>query len=155
MIRPATVHDAPAIAAIWNPVIRDTLVTFNSVEKTAADIEAMILERPFFVSDDQGVRGFAHYGPFRGGGGYAHVAEHTIMLGDGAKGKGVGRALMQALETHAKTNGIEAFWAGVSSSNPVGVAFHKALGFQEIALLPDVGKKFGQYLNLHLMQKRL
>ena len=161
MIRAATPADAPAIAALWNPVIRDTAITFNPVEKTPDDIAAMIRDRQaagygFFVGERQGeVQGFATYAQFRSGAGYARSMEHTIILSPMAQGAGLGRALMTALEDHARTGGAHSLIAGVSAENPAGRAFHAAIGFQEIAVLPQVGHKFGRYMDLVLMQKFL
>ena len=161
LIRPATAQDAPAICAIWNPVIRDTLATFNSVEKTPDDITAMLSEKAtqghaFLLAEAENtILGFATFGQFRGGIGYAHTFEHTIILGDQARGRGVGRALMTALEDAARTAGGHSLFAGVSAGNPAGVAFHRALGFQEVATLPEVGRKFERWLDLVLLQKLL
>ncbi len=161
MIRPARPEDAAAIAAFWNPFIRDTAVTFNPVEKSPDDIAAMIAERQaaghgFLVADHQGaVVGFASYAQFRGGAGYARTMEHTIILSPAAHGTGLGRALMAALEEHARAAGIHSLIAGVSAENPAGRAFHAAIGYAEIATLPQVGHKFGRWMDLVLMQKIL
>ncbi|WP_096786552.1 GNAT family N-acetyltransferase [Rhodobacter sp. CZR27] len=158
MIRQATEADAPALLAIWNPIIRDTLVTFNSAEKTVGELCAMIAERPaFLVAQDEGGAplGFATYSQFRGGIGYRHTMEHTIILGPAARGRGVGRTLMVALEAHARAGGAHSLFAGVSAANPEGRAFHAALGYVETAILPQVGFKFGRWLDLVLMQKFL
>ena len=160
MIRHATSDDIPAILAIWNPVIRDTMVTFNSAEKSVDDMQAMLTEKArhgfaFLVADDGCVQGFATYGQFRGGVGYARTMEHTIILGRGARGRGLGRALMGAIEDHARAGGAHAIFAGVSAGNPEGRAFHAALGYAEAAVLAEVGWKFGRYWDLVLMQKLL
>jgi phosphinothricin acetyltransferase len=160
MIRPATAADCAAIAAIWNPIIRDTAITFTDLEKTGEGLAQMLAEKaaagfPFLVADDGGVLGFATYGSFRTGPGYARTAEHTILLGPQARRRGVGRALMAAIEDHARGRGIHSLWAGVSAENPVGRAFHAAIGYAEVAVLPQVGWKFGRWLDLVLMQKIL
>lgn len=161
IVRPAEVEDADAIAAIWNPMIRDTAVTFNSVEKSASDISDLIRVRKldghgFWVGfDEEEVAGFATYAQFRGGVGYAHTMEHTIILAPKAHGRGLGRRLMQVLEDHARSAGAHSMFAGVSSGNPDGVAFHAALGYAEIVTLKQVGYKFGRWFDLHLMQKFL
>jgi len=155
MIRPAKPTDAAAIAAIWNPIIRDTTLTFNSVEKTQAELEELIKVQPILVHDQGTVTGFATFGPFRSGVGYRFVAEHTIMLAPTAQGRGAGRGLMTALEAEAKAHNIKALWAGVSAENKDGVKFHESMGFTQQARLPDVGHKFGRFIDLVLLQKRL
>jgi phosphinothricin acetyltransferase len=156
MIRPATSADAAAIAAFWNPLIRETLVTFNPVEKTAEEIASMITTREgFLVADDGDVLGFATYAQFRGGLGYAFAQEHTIILAPAAQGRGLGRALMDALADHARAHGHHILMAGVSGSNPAGIAFHAALGFAEVGRVAQAGWKFGRWHDLVLMQKML
>lgn len=160
MIRPATEADIPDLLRIWNPVIRDTLITFNFAEKTPGDLRDMLGDKAgaghaFFVVDRGGVLGFATYGQFRGGVGYAHTMEHTIILGPEARGQGIGRELMRAVEDHARGAGAHSMFAGVSAANPEGVAFHAALGYREVARLPEVGFKFGRWLDLVLLQKVL
>ena len=157
MIRPATPDDAAAIAEIWNQIIRDTVATFTTAEKSVTDlVQAMQTGQPFFVAEaDQQIIGFATYFAFRGGPGYAHTKEHTIQLAPQARGKGVGRGLMDAVETHARDAGVHTIWAGVSGENPDGRAFHAALGYEEIATLPEVGRKFNRWMDLILMRKLL
>ena len=161
MIRDARPEDAAAIAAIWNPVIRDTAITFNSAEKSPGDIAAMIRARQgdghgFLLAEAEGqVAGFATYAQFRGGVGYARTMEHTILLAPAAQGRGLGRALMTAVEDHARAGGVLSIFAGVSAENPAGRAFHAAMGYAEVAILQRVGFKFGRAMDLVLMQKFL
>jgi phosphinothricin acetyltransferase len=154
MIRQATPADAPAIAAFWNPWIRDTAITFTATEKTPADIARMITDRPaFLVTDD--LAGFATYTQFRAGDGYRTCMEHSIILAPGTRGKGRGRALLQALESHARAAGAHQFIAGISAENPAAIGFHTALGYTEIARIPQAGFKFDRFIDLVLMQKLL
>jgi len=156
VIRPATPADAPAIAAFWNPLIRDTVVTFNPVEKSESEIAGMIATREgFLVADQGGILGFATYAQFRGGLGYAFAQEHTIILAPAGQGRGIGRALMTALADHARAHGHHILMAGVSGSNPAGIAFHAALGFAEVGRVVQAGWKFGRWHDLVLMQKML
>jgi L-amino acid N-acyltransferase len=161
ILRPAAARDAAAVAAIWNPVIRDTAATFTTQEKTAEGLAADFVTRAaegklFLLAEEGGeVLGFATYFQFRNGPGYARTMEHSIILSPAARGRGVGRALMGALEDHARAGGVHSLWAGVSSENPAGLAFHRAIGFAEIARLPEVGHKFGRWMDLVLMQKIL
>jgi phosphinothricin acetyltransferase len=81
--------------------------------------------------------------------------EHSIILAPRAMRQGIGRQLMERLCRHASKNGVHSLWAGVSAANLAGLKFHKALGFQERARLPEVGYKFETWLDLILMQKIL
>lgn len=161
IIRAARVQDTSAIADIWNHNIRQTVNTFTTAEKTpeglARDIEMRAAEgKVFLVAEKVGqVMGFATYFQFRGGPGYAHTAEHSVMLDQAAQGKGTGRALMAALEDHARSAGMHSLIAGVAGENKSGAAFHEALGYRRIATLPEVGYKFGRWMDLVLLQKLL
>jgi len=157
IVRAAVPSDAARIADIWNPVIRGGIETFNSIEKTLADITAMIGARPctLVAEVDGRVIGFATYDQFRGGIGYRHTMEHTIILAPEGQGHGAGRALMTALEDHARAAGVHSLWAGVSGENTAGVTFHEAMGFEQAGTLREVGRKFDRWFDLVLLQKRL
>lgn len=163
MIRPAIVLDAQAIADVWNPWIRDTGITFNAVDKRVDEVADLIVHRTtaghgFLVAteDDTGaILGFATYAQFRGGIGYARTMEHSIILAPQARGKGLGRALLTAIEKHAHEEGAHQILAGVSSENADGIKFHQAMGYVECARIRDAGYKFGRYMDLVLMQKFL
>lgn len=153
MIRQATLKDASWIAAIWNAVIRDTLITFTTTPKSEAEIAQMIATRPVLVLED--AMGFATYGPFRGGPGYGATVEHSVMLAPHARGDGHGRALLTALMQVAREDGKHVMVAAISGANPHAVAFHAALGFKQVGQMPQVGRKAGQWLELILMQMLL
>ncbi|WP_224815822.1 GNAT family N-acetyltransferase [Hasllibacter sp. MH4015] len=156
MIRRATSEDVPAIRDLWNEVIRETTITFTSTPKSEAEIAAIVEDQPMFVALVDGTcRGFATYGPFRGGDGYAHTKEHAIYLGPAARGQGFGRALMDVLEADAKAEGVHSLIGGISAENAGGLAFHGALGFVEVGHVPEAGRKFGRLIDLVLMQKHL
>ena len=156
MIRSACPVDASAIAAIWNLVIRDTVATFTTVEKTPAAIAELISAQPFWVAEDAGkVAGFATYAQFRAGTGYAQTMEHSVHVALSAQGKGLGRSLMTAVEHHARKAGVHSLLAAISGENANGIAFHIALGYALTARLPLVGRKFGRWHDLVLMQKFL
>ena len=161
MIRPARAADAPALAALLNHWILNTAVTFNPVPKTADDILAMIAAKAadghaFLVAEVAGtVVGQASYGQFRGGQGYATCMEHSISLLPDTPRNGLGRALLTAIEDHARAGGAHQMIAGVSGENAAGRAFHARMGYAHIATVPQAGYKFGRYMDLVLMQKFL
>lgn len=161
MIRQAVRGDAAAIAAIWNPLIRDTMVTFQPHPRPPAEIAALIAARageghPFLVAHlGREILGFATYAQFRPGPGYAKTMEHTVILGPGQQGRGLGRKLMAAIEDHARARGIRAMVGCITSENTGSLHFHARLGYAEVGRMPQVGWKFGRHHDLVVMQKLL
>lgn len=161
MIRDARAEDAGAIGRIWNPIVRDTTVTFWPTERSPAEIRAYIAAKQdaghgCFVWDDQGlVLGFAAYGQFRNGGGYAHSMEHTIYAAPAARGLGIGAALLTHLEAHARERGARLMIGGVTATNASSIRFHRNHGYAEWGRIPAAGYKFGQWHDLVLMGKDL
>jgi phosphinothricin acetyltransferase len=156
--RRATTADAPAICEIWNQAIRDTVVTFTTVEKTPTEIETRIAEAGagFQVIDGpQGVVGFANFGAFRAGPGYSHVVEHSIYIDAEQRGQGQGALLMQALYAAARAQGKAIMIGCLTASNVAAEDFHTKQGFEKVGLLPNLGRKFAQSHDLLIMQKNL
>jgi phosphinothricin acetyltransferase len=161
VIRQARRADVPAIAAQWNRIIRETVITFNPQEKSEVEVWRTILSRarlghPFLVAKDgEALLGFATHAQFRAGLGYARSMEHSVQLAEGARGQGLGRRLMTALEDHATARGMRAMVGAITAENTASIAFHAALGYVEVGRMPQVGWKFGRYHDLVLMQKLL
>ncbi|MDO5631322.1 MAG: GNAT family N-acetyltransferase [Paracoccus sp. (in: a-proteobacteria)] len=157
MIRPARPDDAPGVGAIWNPIIRDTTISFWPVERHDTEIAALIAQRQadghgFFVAETEGtITGFASYGQFRAGLGYAHSLEHSIHIAPQARGLGVGRALMEIMLDHAREGGGRIMVAGITGWNTGSVAFHTRFGFVHWGMIPNAGWKFGTWHDLILM----
>ena len=156
MIRAARAGDAAEIAELWNQMIAETSDTFTTELKTQAGIEALIRDRPVRVAERDGAfAGFATFGPFRSGPGYASTVEHTILTVPEARGTGIARRLLSQLEADAKDSGHHVMVAGISAENTRALRFHAAMGYLEVARMPEVGQKWGQKLDLVLMQKIL
>lgn len=160
-LRDATPADAPAICDIWNPIIRDTVITFNPVLRSVAEVAAMITDRQaanwaFIVAETAGqVVGFATYAQFRAGQGYARCMEHTINLAPQARGSGAGAALLDMIEEHARARAYHVMVAAITGDNSPSIRFHSARGYVHVGTMPEVGWKFGRAHDLYLMQKIL
>lgn len=160
-IHQATQSDIPVILDVWNPIIRDREITFNSVEKTVDMMAGELAEKstkglPFLLAIEGGtLLGFATFGQFRASNGYRKTAEHTIILARDARGRGVGRTLLEEIENHASKRGFHSMIAGICSTNESAVSFHTACGYQRVGHLCEVGFKFDKWYDLVLMQKML
>ncbi|WP_300032131.1 GNAT family N-acetyltransferase [uncultured Roseobacter sp.] len=158
MIRAARPEDAEDIARLWNTMIRDTLSTFTTVQKTTADIKELIADRPdaFLVAESGGAfAGFITFGPFRAGPGYAATAEHTVLVTPEAAGSGAAAGLLHVAEKAAAAQGVHVMVAGISGTNRRAIAFHRRQGYTELGRMPQVGRKSERWLDLVLMQKIL
>jgi len=157
-IRTAKVGDAAAICAISNEMIRHSAITFTSEDRRREDVAQQIARRgdAFVVAERDGrVVGFATFAPFRAGPGYVHTMEHSVHLAPGARGAGLGRALMARIEAVAVAQGVHVLVAAVSGANPAGETFHTRLGYRVVGRMAEVGRKDGVWLDLVLMQKIL
>lgn len=157
VIRPATLDDATQVRVIWDTMITDSTANFSEILKTPEEVEAAIRTRPLLlVAEAEGrIMGFATYDQFRANSGYRFTMENTIALLPEAKGRGMGRALMTGIEDHARAGGAHSMIAGISAKNEPGLAFHSAIGYQTVAVVPQSGYKWGEWLDLVLMQKIL
>ena len=126
LIRRAIPRDAAAICDIWNVVIRDTLLTFTSDEKSPDALRQVVNSRgPAFLvaeTEEGHLIGFASYGAFRPGPGYDFTREHTVMMAPSARGQGIGRMLMEALEQVAISENVMSLIGGVSGANSGGIS---------------------------------
>jgi L-amino acid N-acyltransferase len=164
IIRDAMTADIPAIAGLYNALIPTTTVAWTEKTQSVEDRQAWYEKRsaegfPTLVAEVNGVVvGFCSYGHFRGAGmwsGYSTTAEHTIHVAEAYWGTGVGRALIDELIARARSAGIHVLVGAVDGANTASIEFHARVGFTEVARMPQVGNKFGRWLDLVLMQRIL
>ncbi|MGH1356080.1 MAG: GNAT family N-acetyltransferase [Thalassovita sp.] len=160
MIRAATPDDADAIAAIYNHAVQHTTAIWNDVTVDGANRKAWMQDRfaagmPVIVWDQNGVQGYASYGPWRAFDGYRQTVEHSVYVAPDAQGLGIGQTLMEALITQARTDGLHVMIAGIEAGNTGSIRLHERLGFIQTGAMPQVGQKFGRWLDLVFLQLAL
>lgn len=161
MIRDATEADVPTILAIFNEVIASSAAIWRDDPETLDERLAWFGAKqadgwPVLVAELDGeVAGFVALGPFRAWPGYWPTVEHSIHVHADHRNRGLGRALLQAIEARAVAMGKSVLVAGVDGGNDASLRFHERLGFREVARMPGVGRKFGQSVDLVLLQKEL
>jgi L-amino acid N-acyltransferase YncA len=160
-IRDATMEDVPRLLAIINQAILHTTAVWALAPTTLEARRTWLTERqdkgfPVLVADLDGVvAGFASYGDYRPWEGYLHTVEHSVYVDPAAQGRGIGLALLAALIGRAEEQGKHVMVAGIEAGNTASIALHRKVGFQEAGVLHEVGRKFGRWLDLLFMQKRL
>lgn len=160
-LRVATAADAEAIAAIYAPLVRSTAISFETEPPSAADmrarIETTLQGLPWLVSLDDagGVSGYAYAGRHRERAAYQWSVETTVYVGEGSRGKGVGRALYSALFEELVRLGYYQAFAGITLPNAASVALHEGLGFAPIGIYRQVGHKLGRWHDVGWWQRPL
>lgn len=161
LIRAATEADIPAILAIYNDAVLNTAAIWNDDVVDLDNRLAWFAARqgqgyPVLVAvEGESVLGYASYGDFRAFQGYRFTVENSIYVASEARGKGAGTVLLGALVDHAAGNGKHVMVAGIEAGNEVSIRLHARHGFVETARMPELGFKFGRYLDLVFLQKAL
>jgi L-amino acid N-acyltransferase YncA len=153
LIRPFQPGDEHAIAAIYNHYILHTTVTFEeealSVEQMRARIDGHRQHHPWLVCERDGeVVGYAYGTKFHARAAFRHTLEASVYLKVGCERQGLGRALYGALIPQLRAQGCHTLVAVIALPHEGSVALHEALGFQACGRLPQVGFKFGQWLDV-------
>lgn len=159
-IRPATVTDLPEMLEIYRPYVEKTAISFEYTLPTAEEFQTRFLEHtaqfPWLVWEENGaILGYAYAGAPWERAAYRWCAESSVYLREDCRGRGIGRALYEALETRLQVQGYRILYAVVTSDNVPSVAFHQALGFVPRAFYPDCGYKFGRWFGVTWLEKRL
>ncbi|GGC77066.1 GNAT family N-acetyltransferase [Chelatococcus reniformis] len=158
LIRDAHLADARAILLIYNYGVLETTAVWTEEPSTLAGREAWLRERqgrgyPVLVAEiEDTVVGFATFGDFRVWPGYRHTVEDSIYVAAGQHRRGIGRGLMASLIARARQARKHVMVAGIEAGNTASIALHADVGFRQVAYMPQVGTKFGRWLDLVLMQ---
>ena len=161
IIRPAAEADLPAILAIYNDAVAKTTAIWNDHPADLANRRAWFYARatqnyPILVAEEDSlVVGYGSFGDFRPFDGYRFTVEHSVYVAEGVRRRGIASALIAALEERALEHGKHVMVAGIAADNEASIRLHEQLGFVESGRMPEVGFKFGRWLDLVMMQKRL
>ena len=108
------------------------------------------------VEDESGVLlAFGSYGTFRAWPAYKYTVEHSVYVHKDHRGRGLGRVVVQELIAAARGQDLHAMMAAIDATNAASIAMHVRLGFKHVGTLPQVGFKFGRWLDLAFYQMLL
>ena len=159
--RAAEPRDLPALLAIYNQIVATSTAIYRDNPTTLEERAAWLAGRtaagfPVIVAErGDEVLGYASYGEFRGAfPGYRHTVEHSVHIGERARGQGVGVVLMGHLMDLAREAGVHVMLGAVDADNAASLSFHEKLGFSATGRLHEVGRKFERWLDLVFVEKR-
>ena len=160
--RPAALEDAQAINDIYNDAIETTNATFDTVAKPLSFREQWLAVRqahhPVLVAEEEDggpVVGWASLNSYDARDAYRRTAEISIYIDNEARGKGLGRELMDAILAAGKATELRTVIARITVDNEASIRLHENAGFQSVGILRGVGEKFGQLLDVCIMQRTL
>ena len=160
-IRSARPEDAAVIAAIYGHHVAHGTASFDTVPRSLAETVARIAECtargwPFLVAElEEQPVGYAYATQFRDRPAYASTCENSIYVAAPHLGRGVGRALLEALVAEAERAGFRQMIAVIGGAEPASIALHARAGFSETGRMRSVGRKFGRWLDTVYMQLSL
>jgi phosphinothricin acetyltransferase len=157
--RLADASDADAIRAIYNSEVTGSTVTFDMVPRTAEEQQEWMADHagayPVIVAVDPSVVGFASLSPYRSRPAYSTTVEDSVYVRADERGRGVGRLLLGGIVDLAATGGFHAVMARIVGTHEASIRLHRACGFELVGIEREVGRKFGRWLDVALMQRLL
>ena len=159
-IRRATPEDAAAIAHIYNEAILNTTATFDTEPKTPEErvewLKSHDNRHPILVAVVNGeVAGWASITLWSDRPAYADTAETSFYVRSADRGRGIGRKLKEAIIEEAKRLGYHTLIARITAGSEVSLHLNESTGYVHVGTLKEVGRKFGQLLDVHILQKIL
>ncbi len=160
-IRSSEVKDIPQIQSIYS---HHVLTGTASFEITPPDVAEMISRRaavvakglPYLVAarGDE-ILGYAYATMYRPRPAYRFTVEDSVYIREGIHGKGIGKALLQAVIDHCTASGYRQMLAVIGDASPPSVALHRSLGFELAGTFKAFGFKFGAWRDTAMMQRQL
>jgi L-amino acid N-acyltransferase len=149
--------------AIYNREIESGTATFDMSPRSLEEQLEWVAEHsgahPAVVAvavDDAGedvVVGFGSLSPYRPRAAYSTTVEDSVYVAEASQRMGIGRAILDELLRLAEAHGFHAVMARIGGKNDASVALHAACGFEMIGTEREVGRKFGQWLDVVCMQR--
>lgn len=158
MIRTATLDDTRSILEIYTPYVLNTCITFETEVPSITEFKQRILniqkKFPYLVLEENGiVLGYTYATKYKERSAYDWTVETSVYLHEDVQGKGYGKVLYTALEDALRAQGIVTMLACITYPNDSSIAFHKKMGFEQVAHFEKLGYKFNQWRDIVWMKK--
>ena len=161
LFRQAERRDADVIRSIYNPEVLESTVTFDLVPRTVDEQIAWLDDHsgghPAIVAIDGSseVVGFGSLSPYRPRAAYSTTVEDSVYVRRDCRGAGVGAVLLGELVRLGTAHGFHSAIARIVGNHEASIALHSRCGFAVIGTEREVGRKFGRWLDVVLMQRML
>ena len=157
VIRSATERDIPLITEIYNEAILTTTATFDTEIKSEEDrlqwLQNHTASFPVIVAEEnKTVIGWASLSKWSERSAYDSTAELSVYVDKNHRSKGVGKQLMEVITISGREAGLHTLISRITEGNEKSIYLHERLGFQNVGTLREVGRKFGQFLDVHILQ---
>ena len=159
-IRAARLDDAEAIRSIYNVEVMTSTSVFDLVPRSLEDQRTWLTERSgahaVIVADDGGeVVGFASLSRFKERPAYNTTVEDSVYVDRDHHGRGIGSTLLDELVQVARGHGFHTMIGRITADNDASIALHRRAGFEIVGREREIGRKFGRWLDVAIMQKML
>jgi L-amino acid N-acyltransferase YncA len=157
LIRPAERSDVQAITQIYNLGIAGRQATFETRERSAADVADWLGARaPLLVADlDGAVVGFARVTAYSDREVYAGIGEYGIYLAEPARGAGIGTRLLEALLQAAERAGYHKLTAKLFTANQASLALARRCGFRTVGTHVRHARLDGEWRDVVVVERLL
>jgi phosphinothricin acetyltransferase len=160
-VRRAVDADAEAIRSIYNPEVLESTVTFDLVPRSLEEQREWLRARSgahavlVAVDGDDEVVGFGSLSPYKDRAAYSTTVEDSVYVRRDQQGRGVGRLLLAELVGVATAHGFHTVMARIVGGHDASIRLHAGLGFEIVGTEREVGRKFGRWLDVVVMQRLL
>ena len=159
-LRLARLDDAEAIRQIYNAEVQTSTVTFDIVPRSLDEQRRYLSDRSgahaVIVAEDEGVVvGYGALSPWRSKPAYATSVEDSVYVHRDHQGRGIGRTLLDEMLRVGTAHGFHAVFARIVGGHEASIRLHEAAGFEIVGTEREVGRKFGRWLDVVLMERLL
>ena len=156
-------HDAEATRQIYNLEVTTSTVTFDLVPRSLDEqrqwigarsgAHAVVVAEDPDSADGRGeIVGFGSLSPWRDRPAYSTSVEDSVYVRRDHQGRGVGKILLTELVRVGRAHGFHAVFARIVGGHESSVGLHRSLGFELVGTEREVGRKFGKWLDVVVME---
>lgn len=166
LIRPALRTDCAGILEIYNDAVLKTTASYDYEPRTLEhrrqwfdahlqeDLAVLVAEETASDGPPR-ILGWSALNRYHDRMGFRFTAENSVYVAEAARGKGIGSRLLAPLIPAAEARGLHAIIAAIDAANEASLRLHARFGFEQVGLFKEVGFKFGRWLDVAYLERRI